>query len=56
MTEKKATRSVSQIKAVLGEQEAFLKTLVQMVVQEVLERRWRTQWGGEGRAQEARGA
>ena len=37
MTEKKPTLSVSQIKAVLGEQEDFLKALVQTVVQEVLE-------------------
>ena len=37
MTEKKPTLSASQIKAVLGEQEDFLKALVQTVVQEVLE-------------------
>ena len=37
MTEKKPTLSVSQIKTALGEQEDFLKGLVQWVVQEVLE-------------------
>lgn len=37
MTEKKPTLSRTQIKAVLGEQEDFLKALVQTVVQEVLE-------------------
>ena len=37
MTEKKGTLRMSQIKAVLGEQEDFLKALVQRVVQEVLE-------------------